>query len=51
MLAFGEEVMENITSSNNVVKSMNSPLRMHCCNASGTGGKIVIMMDLKDQYG
>ena len=41
-LAFGEGVevaTENMTSGNNVLKSMYSPFRMHCCNVTGTGGR------------
>ena len=41
-LAFGEGVKvatKNMTSGNNVLKSVYSPLRMCCCNAAGNGGR------------
>ena len=34
-----EVTTENMTSGNNVLKSMYSPLRIRCCNAAGTGGR------------
>ena len=40
--AFGEGaevVTESITTGNNVLKSVYSPFRMHCRNATGTGGR------------
>ena len=40
--AFGEGVevsTENMTSGNKVLKSMHSLFKMHCCNATGTGGR------------
>lgn len=34
-----EVATENITSGSRVLKSIYSPLRIRCCNATGTGGR------------